>query len=236
MKAFLLAAGLGTRLRPLTETVPKCLLPIQGTPLLAVWLELCARAGIDEVLINVHAHADTVRKFLIAHEFAVSVETAQEPQLLGSAGTVAANRGWVEGEDEFFILYGDVLTNADLRTIQAHHRRACKIATLGLNRVPDPSRCGVVTVDQGGTIIAFQEKPSRPASNLVFSGMMVAGPEFLNYLPQQTPADLGFDVLPRLGGRMAGCEITSYLTDIGTMPTYLNAQHTWPGLTQGQRC
>src|SRR5215469_8091130 len=92
LKAFLLAAGHGTRLRPLTEHVPKCLLPIRGIPLLGIWLEVCAKASIDSVLINVHAHADAVKRFLGEQQLPVSVEIIEEHELLGSAGTISANR------------------------------------------------------------------------------------------------------------------------------------------------
>jgi len=93
MKAFLLAAGKGTRLKPLTESVPKCLLPFHGVPLLSIWLELCRRHGIGEVLINVHAHPDAIRGFVANNHHDVQVRLFEEPTLLGSAGTVAANLG-----------------------------------------------------------------------------------------------------------------------------------------------
>lgn len=236
MKAFLLAAGLGSRLRPLTDSTPKCLLPIRGVPLLAIWLELCAQAGITSVLINVHAHADTVKKFLCSRRFPVSVEIAEEANLLGSAGTVAENRAWVEGERDFFILYGDVLTNVDLRGIRRHHDRCRQLATLGLYRVPNPSCCGVVKVDNASVITEFEEKPAHPASNLVFAGVMVARAEFVNIIPKRIPADIGYHVLPSLTGRMAGYEIKNYLKDIGTLEAYEQVQQNWPGLEQEQRC
>lgn len=86
MKAFLLAAGNGTRLRPLTDSVPKCLLPIQGVPLLEIWLNNCKFAGITDVLVNAHAHAGAIRKFATEQETGVRIHIAQEPELLGSAG------------------------------------------------------------------------------------------------------------------------------------------------------
>src|SRR5579864_8858188 len=115
MKAFVLAAGQGTRLRPLTDRVPKCLLPIQGVPLLEIWLKTCGAAGITDVLVNAHAHSEAVKEFAATQKSGVKVRIAEEPQLLGSAGTLAENRGFVAGETAFFVLYGDVLTNIDLR-------------------------------------------------------------------------------------------------------------------------
>jgi|SRR5215469_15098293 len=236
MKAFLLAAGRGTRLRPLTNTVPKCLLPIRGTPLLAIWLELCAQAGIDSVLINVHAHANAVKQFLGSRRLPVSIEIVEEDELLGSAGTIAANRSWITGEPNFFILYGDVLTNADLKSLQCYHDHNHEVATLGLYRVSDPSRCGVVTLNEAGIITNFEEKPAMPVSNLVFSGIMIARNEFMNWLPNAVPADIGYHVLPQLTGRIAGYELRDYVKDIGTVQTYEEVQQNWPGLQQEQRC
>lgn len=100
MKAFLLAAGHGTRLRPITDNLPKCLVPIQGVPMLAIWLSVCKELGISEVLINLHAHADSVSAFLRQnHHSGVRVHVSEEKQLLGSAGTLRANRDWVQKEN-----------------------------------------------------------------------------------------------------------------------------------------
>src|SRR5579864_4332114 len=115
MKAFILAAGNGTRLRPYTDSIPKCLLPIQSVPLLEIWLNNCRAAGISEVLINAHAHPEAIREFAMTQGTGVSIYIAEESQLLGSAGTLAENWRFVAGEKAFFILYGDVLTNIDLR-------------------------------------------------------------------------------------------------------------------------
>ncbi|HET6934161.1 MAG TPA: sugar phosphate nucleotidyltransferase, partial [Candidatus Angelobacter sp.] len=106
MKAFILAAGSGTRLRPLTETTPKCLLPIQGVPLLQIWLENCHQAGIDEVLVNVHSLPEKIREFAAGQRSGVRLHIAEEEQLLGSAGTLFENRDFVAGEQAFFVLYG----------------------------------------------------------------------------------------------------------------------------------
>src|SRR5215470_5179197 len=106
MKAFILAAGSGTRLRPLTDTVPKCLLPIQGVPLLQIWLENCSSAGITEVLVNVHSHAGQIREFAGRQATKLAVRIAEEEQLLGSGGTLAENQSFVSGEEAFFVLYG----------------------------------------------------------------------------------------------------------------------------------
>lgn len=230
MKAFLLAAGHGTRLRPLTDRIPKCLIPIQGTPLLEIWLNLCSRLGIDEVLVNLHAHADLVNRFLNTRSYGLRVQVSEETTLLGSAGTLLANRKWVEQEEAFWIFYADVLTAARLDAMLAFHRARGPVATLGVYEVPDPHRCGIVIADEAGIIQRFVEKPAVPDSNLAFSGLMIAGPELLKAIPSELPADLGFHVLPRLVGRMAAYRINEYLADVGTMERYQAAQRDWPGL------
>jgi mannose-1-phosphate guanylyltransferase len=229
LKAFLLAGGHGTRLRPITDSVPKCLVPIHGRPLLDIWLDLCARSGISDVLINLHAHAQPIEQHLQRSGSPVNVRLVHEERLLGSAGTIAANRDWVGSDSAFWILYSDVLTNADLRSMSDFHSHHEGIATLGLYQVPDPSRCGVATTDKRGVIIDFEEKPQTPRSNWVFSGLMVAGPGFFDLIPSSVPADIAFHVLPRLLGRMRAYPITDYLLDIGTLPNYQEAQITWPG-------
>ena len=235
MKAFILAAGHGTRLRPLTEHTPKCLLPIQRVPLLQIWLENCKRAGVTEVLVNAHAHAEQVREFASRQSTGVRVCVSAEQELLGSAGTLAENREFVAEENEFLVLYGDVLTNLDLGELLRFHREKRMAAMLGVYRVPDPRRCGIVELDKNGGVKSFVEKPEHPQSDLAFSGVMVARQEIFEYIPQERPADIGFHLLPKLVGRMAAMETHSFLLDIGTMENYSAAQRLWPGLTADVR-
>jgi mannose-1-phosphate guanylyltransferase len=229
----LLVGGHGTRLRPITDSVPKCLVPICGRPLLDIWLEVCARSGITEVLLNLHAHSQSIEQHLKHSGSPVDVRLVREEQLLGSAGTVAANRDWVGSDSAFWILYSDVLTNTNLNRMSEFHSRHEAIATLGLYQVPDPSRCGVAVIDPTGVIVEFDEKPQVPRSNWVFSGLMIADRRLFDAIPPGIPADLAFHVLPHLLGAMRGYSIKDYLLDIGTMSNYQKAQITWPGLDSG---
>lgn len=234
MKAFLLAGGLGTRLRPLTNSIPKCLLPVQGIPMLQIWFDICRRYGIDEVLINVHAHGDAVLRFIQENKDRLRVRLFEETALLGSAGTVLANQKWVKDERSFWVFYADVLTTANLNQMLAFHETQGQIATIGVYEVPDPSRCGIVQVDDNGVVRDFVEKPLAPVGNLAFSGLMLAAPALLDVIPETSPVDLGFHVLPQIVGRMAAYRIPDFLMDIGTLETYRTAQTTWPGLSQAQ--
>jgi mannose-1-phosphate guanylyltransferase len=235
MKAFLLAGGLGTRLRPLTDSTAKCLLPVQGTPMLQIWFDICRQYGIDEVLVNVHSHSDAVRKFIHGHQDSLTVRLFEETSLLGSAGTVLANREWVNKERSFWVFYADVLTTTNLNRMLAFHDSRDQIATIGVYEVPNPSRCGVVQVDERSVIIDFVEKPKSPVGNLAFSGLMLATPALLNFIPESVPVDLGFHVLPQIVGRMAAYRIPDFIVDIGTLETYQVAQDTWPGPSQSQK-
>jgi mannose-1-phosphate guanylyltransferase len=230
MKAFLLAAGHGTRLRPLTDQLPKCLLPIQGTPMLAIWFALCRRFGIDDILVNVHAHAEQVREFVRNYSNGVRVQVVEETALLGSAGTLRANADWVASEEYFWVFYADVLTSTNLAKMLAAHQSKKPAATLGVYRVRNPKSCGIVSLAQDNTVQEFVEKPSNPTSDLAFSGLMVATQQLLSAIPSHAPCDIGFDLLPRLSGSMIAHPISDYLLDIGTRETYQQAQDTWPGL------
>ena len=232
MKAFLLAAGQGTRLRPLTDKTPKCLVPIRNVPVLGIWLELCRRFAIGEVLINLHSHAELVQEYVERNKSGVKVHLSRESVLLGSAGTLRANRDWVDGESCFWVLYADVLTTANLTQMLECHQLRKPTATLGLYRVPDPRHCGVVRFDETGIIREFVEKPINPSSQWVFSGIMIGTPELLDAIPSSQPADLGFDVLPRLAGKMFAYPVHDYLLDVGTIENYYLAQTSWPGFLE----
>jgi mannose-1-phosphate guanylyltransferase len=230
MKGFLLAAGHGTRLRPLTDRVPKCLVPIRGTPLLGIWLEWCARYNVDRVLVNTHSHSGCVREFVEAYRGPVDVSMTFEPELLGSGGTLHANRAFVDGEKEFAVLYADVLTNCRFDAILEFHRRRLAPVTVGTYRACNPSQCGILVADGEGRVVQFTEKPRLPQTDAAFSGVLIGGPALLDKVPERTPADIGFDVLPNLVGEMFAFSIAEYVLDIGTMEKYQQAQREWQGL------
>ena len=234
MKAFLLAAGEGRRLRPLTETLPKCLVPIRGTPLLALWLQLLERGGITDVLINLHhAHARVV-EFLDGYRTPIAVTTTHEPVLLGSAGTVRANRDFVRDESRFLVLYADNLTNVDLRRLIRFHDARDLPLTIGVVPTDRPKEKGTVVVDAQDRVLEFVEKSPQPRSDLANAGIYVAGQELFECLPAATPRsdvlDFGYDVLPRMIPRVSAYRIEEFLMDIGTPDGYALAQERWPGL------
>lgn len=227
MKAIILAAGLGTRLRPITLTTPKCLAPIAGAPLLELWLRECERAGVEAVLVNTHHLAERVQEFVAARQ-GVPVRLAYEPELLGSAGTIRANWDFVEDGESFLVVYADNLTTFSLAELIAFHNRHDRMASMTLFRSPHPAACGVVEMDAGGLIAGFWEKPANPPGNLCNAGLYVFRRAVREYLPAGFPADVGHGLMPKLVGRAMGLEIRDYFVDIGTLENYERAQTEYP--------
>lgn len=229
MKAFLLAAGLGTRLKPLTEATPKCLLPVAGRPMLDLWLDALARAGVNEVLVNAHHLAERVASHLAQREEPPRTLCVREPKLLGSAGTLAQNRGFIAGEPFFLVCYADNLTDFDLRLlIRQHERKGTGIvATLALFRAENPQAAGIVELDQEGIVRCFEEKPERPKGALANAGIYAFDREVLALVGKTRPSDIGYDLLPKLVGRAQGFVIEGYFRDIGTIESYRAALREW---------
>jgi mannose-1-phosphate guanylyltransferase len=233
MKAFLLAAGVGSRLRPITDTIPKCMVAIDGQPLLDIWLDAFDRAGIDEVLVNLHHLPDVVRRHLAARTGPPAVRTIFEPELLGSAGTLIANRDWVGGDEPFLACYADNLTDFDLRSLIQAHGQHDAIATLTVFHSERPWAGGVVEVDGAGRVIGFVEKPANPVSDLTNAGMYAFHPSVLDEIDGLPPKDIGFDLLPRLVGRARAVLVEGYFRDIGTADAYRRAREEWPARALG---
>jgi mannose-1-phosphate guanylyltransferase len=235
VKAFLLAAGVGSRLRPITDTIPKCMVAIDGRPLIDIWLDAFDAAGVEEVLVNLHYLPDAVRHHLAGRAGPPSVRTVFEPELLGSAGTLTANRHWVDGEEMFLACYADNLTDFDLRSLIQAHVEYDAIATLTVFHSERPSAGGVMELDAAGTVIGFAEKPSKPVSDLVNAGMYAFHVGVLDEIGGSPPRDIGYDLLPRLVGRARAIPVEGYFLDIGTIDAYQRAQQEWPARAQGAR-
>ena len=244
MKAILLAAGKGTRLKPFTDTVPKCLMHIHGKTLLEIWLDLFEKYEISDVLINTHHHSDKVEDFIenIKKARSIRIVTFYERELLGSGGTVFANKAFVADTDNFIIAYADNLTDINLKDMIDSHRLFKSkggIITIGLFRTPDPRSCGIAVIDEDNRILNFIEKPKNPKTNLANCGIYISTQKIFNYLAicmekkKNDILDFGFHVLPELSGKMFGYEIKSYLRDIGTNKSYHEALEEWPLLSKG---
>ena len=226
INAFLLAAGMGTRLRPITDNVPKCLVPIGGKPLLEHWMESMVKADISEALVNTHWLAEKVEFFSQGWSGTPTVlKTFYEPELLGSAGTIAANADWASKADAVLVVYADNFTRFKLKRILDFHFASKEELTLGVFTSPNPQRCGIVEVDAEGRGVSFEEKPSNPKNNLAAAGLYVLSPSVVNqikamWLPGLGVFDLGFDVFPSLIKRSRVYQIDEPLVDIGTIEAY----------------
>jgi mannose-1-phosphate guanylyltransferase len=229
VKAFLLAAGLGTRLRPITDHTPKCLVTVGDRPMLDIWLDALAAAGVTEVLLNAHHLADQVQAHVAARAGRPLVHVVVEPELLGSAGTLRANRDFVADEDMFLAINADNLTDFDLRLLIDAHRARGAVATLSLFRAADPTQVGVVEVDDG-LVVGFVEKPEHPRGDLANAGMYAFSPAVLDEITGPGPRDIGFDLLPGLIGRARAVELDgSYFLDIGNAEALRRARNEWKG-------
>lgn len=227
MKAFLLAAGLGTRLRPLTDTIPKCLVNVCGKPMLQWWLELLEFHGITDVLVNTHYLPDQVESFLAGYSSKMEIHTAFEPELLGSAGTIRANRDFVSDDEPFFICYADNLTNINLAAMLTTHAGSGAVLTMALKEMDNPSSRGIAVLDEAGRVVSFEEKPAWPKSRLANAGVYVASPRLLNAMTGNT-TDIGYDLITRLVGNIQGYRMREYLRDIGTIASLEAAEKEWP--------
>ena len=226
-KAILLAGGLGTRLRPVTDTTPKCLVEIAGRPLLDYWFEALGRADVRDVLVNTHHLPEAVRRFLAGqnrHGFR-SVES-YEPKLLGSAGTIAANAAWADDADHVMIIYADNLSDLDLAGLLTAHAEHGEPMTMALFHAPNPRACGIAELDGAGRVIAFEEKPAEPKSDLANAGVYVVTAVAWREIAALNAFDMGFDVLPRFVGRMRGHVHHGYHRDIGNVAALNAARET----------
>jgi mannose-1-phosphate guanylyltransferase len=209
---------------------PKCLVQINGRPLLDIWLDWCQREGVTDVLVNISHHVDQVRMFLSEAGATPRVSVVVEGEPQGNAGTVAANREFVAGEREFLVLYADNLTRLRLEPLLETHRGHDGPMTIALFHAPDPSAAGIVTLDSDGLVTDFTEKPASPAGDLANAGVYVARPSIFDEIPSlDPPIDFGHHVLPRLIGRMRGHITRDFLMDVGTPEALCLASAKWKG-------
>ncbi|MCS7260865.1 MAG: nucleotidyltransferase family protein [Anaerolineae bacterium] len=240
MKAMILAAGEGTRLRPLTEQCPKPMLPVAGRPLLEHTLAWLQRYGIREVAINLHHLPEAIRGYFgDGSRFGMRITYSPEEQLLGTAGAVRRLEHFFN--ETFVVVYGDVLTDLDLAALLRFHREHQGIGTITLYRVNNPTACGLVELDWDGRVVRFIEKP-RPEevfTNLANAGVYILEPEVIAQIPPEGASDFGRDVFPALlerGLTLYGYIIpaTTRLIDIGSPEHYRLAQELFGQHVDGE--
>jgi mannose-1-phosphate guanylyltransferase len=227
MRALLLAAGLGTRLRPLTDTVPKCLVPVHGRPLLGYWLELLGASGVERMLVNTHYLRGAVRDFVARSPWRDKVTLVHEEKLLGTGGTVLSNRDFFGGES-FLVAHADNLTRFDVRSFERRHanRPAGVDITMMTFEADDPSSCGIVEQDTRGVVTAFHEKVAEPPGRLANAAVYVFEPAVVDFIASlgREVVDLSTEVIPRFLGRICTFHNADYHRDIGTPESLRRAE------------
>ena len=225
MQAVVLVGGFGTRLRPLTNEVPKPMLPIGHRPMIVRLIERLARGGVDDVTLALGFKPEPfVAAFPDGRCGDVAVHYAVEPEPLDTGGAIrfaADTRGI---DDTFVVANGDVMTDLDVGALIAHHRAVEAEATLHLIGVDDPSAFGVVDIDADGVVHAFVEKPDpgTEPSNLINAGTYVFEPSVLELIPTGERVSIERDTFPRVvaGGRLHGVATSDYWIDAGRPDLY----------------
>jgi mannose-1-phosphate guanylyltransferase len=200
--------------------LPKCLVPIRGRALLDYWLDLLfARGTIDSVLINTHHLADRVRRHVSGSPWSDRVEFAHERELVGTAGTIKANRDHF-GNESFLVAHADNLTTFDLEAFLAgHSRRPARCAMSMLTfQTDDPASCGIVELDKDGVVTTFHEKKQIPPGNLANAAVYVLTPEVADTIARSdaTIIDFSTEVIPKFVGRIFAIHTHGYHRDVGT--------------------
>lgn len=231
MRALLLAAGLGTRLRPLTDTVPKCLVPVHGRPLLDYWLDSLFRGAVEEVLVNTHYLAEKVVEHVARSLWKDRITLVHEAELLGTGGTVLANRAFFR-ERGFLVAHADNLTELNVGAFRAcHEGRPDGVAvTMALFRTDAPETCGIVTLDKRGIVQEFHEKSTEPHGDLANGAVYIFEPEVVDFMASlgMKTVDLSTEVIPHFMGRILGYEVEGYYRDIGSIEALEKARREFP--------
>jgi mannose-1-phosphate guanylyltransferase len=231
MRALLLAAGLGTRLRPVTDHVPKCLVPIRGKPLLGYWFDLLFGAGVESAVVNTHHFPDAVRAFVDSSPWRDRIHLVHEEELLGTGGTVLRTSGFF-GNEPFLVIHADNLSRFDVaRFIETHRTRPGGTEmTMMTFRTDDPRSCGIVKLDGRGVVTELHEKVADPPGDIANGAVYIFEPSvvaFLAGLPGPF-IDLSTQVLPRYMGRICTFHNADFHRDIGTPESLRLAQTEYP--------
>ena len=231
MRALLLSAGVGSRLRPLTDVLPKCLMPIAGKPLLGHWFDLLPAAEFDQILVNIHHHSDQVAAYIGSRPDATRIQWVKETELLGTAGTALANRAFF-GNQPFMLAHADNLTAFDCAAfVKAHRDRPKNCAITMMTFETDlPETCGIVSPDSNGIVHEFFEKQKNPPGNLANAAVYILEPEVLDYAASFGKAfvDFSTEIIPHYLGRISTFHNGTYHRDIGNLQSFLLAQLEYP--------
>lgn len=230
IKAMVLAAGAGTRLRPLTYETPKPMVPVVNRPVVHHVLNNLLRHGVKDVMVNLYAHADQVRGYCgDGSRWSMNIRYSHESKLMGTAGAIKKVESFFK-DGPFFVMSGDGLSDIDLTDMLRFHERSGSIATMAVHAVESRFDYGVTLAGKGGRIKGFLEKPSwgDVFSNTVNTGIYLFEPEILKMIPKNEPYDFGHQLWPKLlklKKPIFAYKFDSYWCDVGNLPEYRRAQH-----------
>ena len=236
-RALLLSAGFGTRLRPLTDKTPKCLVEIQGEPIIQRWLHMLESVNCESAIINTHYLHDQVEEYirLIQPKFNFEIQTTYEPKLCGTAGTLVNHREHFESS-RTLLIHTDNATSADLQVLIDNHLTRpvnCELTMLTFE-TDRPSSCGIVELDSENIVKQFHEKVANPPGNIANGAVYVFDPPFWDVLDgiEGEVKDFSNDVIPQLVGRINTCHTEEAFIDIGTPENLARARELWPQQSQ----
>ncbi len=232
MKAMILGAGIGSRLDPLTRSLPKPLVPVVGKPVMGHLIDLLKRHGVDEIMINVQYLGDRIVETIgDGTKYGIPVHFSREEELCGDAGGVKRVEDFFRGgeDDTFLVIGGDDLTDTNISHVVARHRVSGALATLAVTPVDDPSEYGIVVQGEKDFITRFQEKPKagEAFSNLANTGIYVFNTRVFDYIPKETFFGFGNNVFPLLMEKnepMLAVASDAYWKDVGNLAIYRQAQ------------
>jgi len=231
MKALLLSAGLGTRLRPITDNLPKCLVPIHGKPLMDYWLDGLLCHGIEQVIVNTHYLSEVVNAYVDSSPWKDSINLVHEPQLLGTGGTILRNKQYFE-DAPFLVAHADNLTIFDVQSfIQSHLSRRGQVEiTMMTFDTDNPKSCGIVELNADGIVIGFHEKVDNPPGIKANAAVYIFDPSVISYIQSLNKeiVDISTEVLPHYLGRIGSFHNINYHRDIGTVESLQLAEIEFP--------
>lgn len=226
LKAMIMAAGMGSRLEPITLIMPKPLIPVMNIPLMDIILSQLSNIGIKNVISNTYYLSHQIIERYKKNNLGVHFNYIQESKLSGTAGGMKKCQFFFDKGEDFLVMSGDVLTTADIQKGIEQHKRTGAIATIGIKQVPHEkvSHFGVVVTDNEGYISEFQEKPSmdEAKSNFINTGIYIFNYKIFDYIPENTFYDFAKDVFPKLlkERQINTFEVREYWNDIGTIEQY----------------
>ena len=225
--ALLLAAGIGSRLGHLTDFWPKCLMPINGKPLLALWLETLESLNIKNVFINTHYLSNHVTKFLHSNNYGMDINILQEDKLHGTAGTISKNFDNLKNSP-LLLIHADNLCHCNFRDFLKFHEferpSESKITMMTFDS-PSPKNCGIVKINELGIVKEFHEKVRNPPSNLANAAVYIIEPKVISWIRSvENISDFSIEVLPQYIGEIATWHNTTVHRDIGSPRELVLAQ------------